>query len=40
MRRGVAAPVPGPRRSDESPPGRHGAPASHVGEVAVEFELT
>jgi hypothetical protein len=39
MRRGVAAPDTGRCRIDEIPPGRPRVPASHEGEVAVEFEL-
>ena len=39
MRRGMAAPETGQCRIDEIPPGRHRVPASHEGEVAVEFAL-
>jgi hypothetical protein len=43
MRPAVAAIIlaldKGQCRIDEILPGRHRAPASHAGEVAVEFEL-
>jgi hypothetical protein len=35
----MAAPETGQCRIDEIPPGRHRVPASHEGEVAVEFAL-